>query len=223
MPDLPGLERLEPPGRRPAGGRELRALIAPSGSTRRCIPTSARSSATGFPTTSSRASDAQAARLVRLRRRVRPRRLPAAGASAPGRRRRRARPGRRQGHLPPLRAVCGAPERRQLEGRFGRHLEPALQPPAPRRLDVRRRGGPADPAGPGALRRGRRGRHPACAALHRRAHASAHIYPARHDAGDSDPSLPPMGLRVRLKASVDISRLSASRRASSCRRSRPTG
>ena len=35
--------------------------------------------------------------------------------------------------------------------------------------------------------------------------ASAHIYPARHDAGDSDPSLPPMGLRVRLKASVDIS------------------
>jgi hypothetical protein len=34
--------------------------------------------------------------------------------------------------------------------------------------------------------------------------ANAHIYPARHDAGDSDPSLPPMGLRVRLKASVDI-------------------
>jgi hypothetical protein len=35
--------------------------------------------------------------------------------------------------------------------------------------------------------------------------AKAHIYPARHDAGDADPSLPPMGLRVRLKASVDIS------------------
>jgi hypothetical protein len=35
---------------------------------------------------------------------------------------------------------------------------------------------------------------------------SAHIYPARHDAGSgNDPSLPPMGLRVRLKASVDIS------------------
>jgi hypothetical protein len=33
----------------------------------------------------------------------------------------------------------------------------------------------------------------------------AHIYPARHDAGDSGASLPPMGLRVRLKASVDIS------------------
>ena len=35
---------------------------------------------------------------------------------------------------------------------------------------------------------------------------SAHIYPARHDAGSgSDSSLPPMGLRLRLKASVDIS------------------
>ena len=35
--------------------------------------------------------------------------------------------------------------------------------------------------------------------------AKSHIFPARHDAGDSDASLPPMGLRVRLKASVDIS------------------
>jgi hypothetical protein len=35
----------------------------------------------------------------------------------------------------------------------------------------------------------------------------AHIYPARHDAGDrSAGSAPPMGLRVRLRASVDISR-----------------
>jgi hypothetical protein len=34
----------------------------------------------------------------------------------------------------------------------------------------------------------------------------AYIYPARHFASDSnDPALPPMGLRVRLKASVDIS------------------
>jgi hypothetical protein len=30
------------------------------------------------------------------------------------------------------------------------------------------------------------------------------IWPARHEAGDNDPSLPPMGLRLRLKASVDI-------------------
>jgi hypothetical protein len=35
----------------------------------------------------------------------------------------------------------------------------------------------------------------------------AYIYPARHFASDSsDSSLPPMGLRVRLKASVDVSR-----------------
>jgi hypothetical protein len=34
----------------------------------------------------------------------------------------------------------------------------------------------------------------------------AYVYPARHDASSSDdPSLPPMGLRVRLKAGVDIS------------------
>jgi hypothetical protein len=36
----------------------------------------------------------------------------------------------------------------------------------------------------------------------------AYVYPARHDASDSDdPALPPMGLRVRLKASVDIGSL----------------
>jgi hypothetical protein len=36
----------------------------------------------------------------------------------------------------------------------------------------------------------------------------AYVYPARHFASDSaDPSLPPMGLRVRLRASVDISKL----------------
>ena len=35
---------------------------------------------------------------------------------------------------------------------------------------------------------------------------SAYVYPARHEASSSnDPSLPPMGLRVRLKASVQIS------------------
>jgi hypothetical protein len=35
---------------------------------------------------------------------------------------------------------------------------------------------------------------------------TAHIYPARHDAGaGSSTALPPMGLRLRLKASVDIS------------------
>jgi hypothetical protein len=37
---------------------------------------------------------------------------------------------------------------------------------------------------------------------------STYIYPARHEASSAgDPSLPPMGLRVRLKANVDISHL----------------
>jgi len=36
---------------------------------------------------------------------------------------------------------------------------------------------------------------------------SAHIFPARHDAGSSDPSLPPMGLRVRLRASASLAGL----------------
>jgi hypothetical protein len=37
---------------------------------------------------------------------------------------------------------------------------------------------------------------------------NAYVYPARHEASnESDPALPPMGLRVRLKASVDISGL----------------
>jgi hypothetical protein len=39
------------------------------------------------------------------------------------------------------------------------------------------------------------------------------IYPARHEASDSsDPTLPPMGLRLRLKANVDISHLPAQAR-----------
>jgi hypothetical protein len=41
----------------------------------------------------------------------------------------------------------------------------------------------------------------------------AYVYPARHYASDSsDPTLPPMGLRVRLKAGVDISHLPAQAR-----------
>ena len=36
---------------------------------------------------------------------------------------------------------------------------------------------------------------------------SSFLWPARHAAGSADPALPPMGLVLRLKASVDISRL----------------
>ena len=51
----------------------------------------------------------------------------------------------------------------------------------------------------------------------------AYVYPARHFASsDTDPSLPRMGERLRLKAGVDISSFPA-RRASSPRRSSATG
>ena len=36
-----------------------------------------------------------------------------------------------------------------------------------------------------------------------------YIWPARHEAGTANPALPPMGLRLRLKASVDISQFPA--------------
>lgn len=38
---------------------------------------------------------------------------------------------------------------------------------------------------------------------------SAHLWPARHHAGSANPDLPPMGLRLRLQADVDVSRLPA--------------
>lgn len=41
---------------------------------------------------------------------------------------------------------------------------------------------------------------------------SAHIWPARHDAGTDDQSCPPMGARFRLKSSYDISSFSAKAR-----------
>jgi hypothetical protein len=42
---------------------------------------------------------------------------------------------------------------------------------------------------------------------------AAHLWPARHDAGSADPVLPPMGLRLRLRAGVDISGLPPQARA----------
>jgi hypothetical protein len=42
---------------------------------------------------------------------------------------------------------------------------------------------------------------------------AAHLWPARHDAGSQDSGLPPMGLRLRLRAGVDISGLPPQARA----------
>ena len=166
---------------------------------------------------------AQGARLVRLRRRVRQGRLPDAGASAAGRRRRRARPDRRQGRLPALRAVRGARERRQLEGRLGRRLEPALQPPAPGLVDV----APTRPACRSC---------PAWCATTRSQRASsgtrcASPPSARARRTSTRPATTPAIPTPRCRRWAcacgsrprSTSRATASRRASSCRRSRPTG
>jgi hypothetical protein len=42
---------------------------------------------------------------------------------------------------------------------------------------------------------------------------ASHLWPARHDAGSSDSGLPPMGLRLRLKAATDLSGLPPQARA----------
>ena len=93
----------------------------------------------------------------------------------------------------------------QLEGRLGRDLEPALEPPAPAWTS-------ADAAGlpilPGLARYDevRRGRIDHALRITVPRTRRAFIYPARHFASDSgDPDLPAMGQRVRL------------RRASTCR------
>ena len=91
---------------------------------------------------------------------------------------------------------------------LGRDLQPALGPAAPRRLDLGRRRRPADPRRPGPLRRGgARARSTTPCVSPRRARAATTSIPARHEAGTCGNNAPPMGLRVRLKASVNISRL----------------
>ena len=91
--------------------------------------------------------------------------------------------------------------------RLGRDLESALERAAARGLDVGGRGGAADLPRARALRRGRARHDRPRAALHRLADAAARTSIPRGTTRRrrDDPALPPMGLRVRLKASVDIS------------------
>ena len=100
--------------------------------------------------------------------------------------------------------------RRPLARGLGRDLQPALEPAAPARLDVRRRRRPADPARARALPRGEARPDRPRAPLHRVRDAPRFIYPARHFASSlTDPDLPAMGQRLRLKRGFDISRLPA--------------
>ena len=88
----------------------------------------------------------------------------------------------------------------------GAVLRPALQPPAAGRLDQRRRGRAADPPRPRpATTRSSAGASTTRSASRRRGPgAPTSTRPATSPRAASDPGLPPMGLRVRLKASVPL-------------------
>ena len=126
----------------------------------------------GIPITVVGRTSAQEPRLVRVRRRVRSRPVPHSpqrqDRGRPLLHRRPARADRRPLVLPPLRALRALSEGARLARRVGRDLEHALEQAPAGGLDFGRRGRPADPPGPRALRRGQaRGDRP-CAALHRR-------------------------------------------------------
>ncbi|HEV7806631.1 MAG TPA: hypothetical protein VGO80_12480 [Solirubrobacteraceae bacterium] len=100
------------------------------------------------------------------------------------------------------------PVRRALARRLRRDLRPALQPPAPRGLDL------GDAAGlpilPGLARYGEvaKGSIDHTLRFTARRTRRAYVYLARHFASsDSDPALPPMGLRVRLKRGASLAGL----------------
>ena len=88
----------------------------------------------------------------------------------------------------------------------GVELEPRSRTSCGRRVDVGRRRGAADPARARALRRGRGGRDQPRAALHRRRARSTATSSPRRTTRRRRPNaaLPPMGLRLRLKASFSL-------------------
>ena len=116
----------------------------------------------------------------------------------------RGRPRRLQA----LRALRGLPaERRQVvEGRLGRDLEPEVEQAAAEGMDLGGRRRPADPAGARALRGpARRGGIDHALRFTANRTRKAFIYPARHFASSlTDPDLPAMGQRLRLKASFNV-------------------
>ena len=175
-----------------------------------CTPTSARASGTARRSGSRyvvvHGAQPKSRVSVRLRRRERPGPVPDPGRRADrGRRALRRRPSRadrRPRRLPPLRAVRPAPQGARLARGLGRDLEPALErgcgPPAGRPPTP-----PACrscPASRATTRSPAAGSTTRCASPCERTRR-AYVYPARHFASDvTDADLPPMGLRVRLKA-----------------------
>ena len=161
---------------------------APAGT---CTPTSAPTRATASPTRSSAPTSRGCRSIHRIRRRIQPRPLPGPAQRARGGRGRKAT------------ATCSScrraaascmsstrtAQRRRLGSRVRRRLQPAQQRAAPGRLDLGRRGRPADlpPARP--LPRGRSRADRPRAAGHRGADPAGYIHPATHFASDSsDPT-----------------------------------
>ena len=136
-----------------------------------------------------------------------------------------AHPDRRQRRLQALRAVRRARQRRRA-GRPARAPSGTCAPTTCARTAGRRPTRPACRSCPGLVRYDEvaGGRDPPRAALHRLAHDARRTSTRRATTpATADPRLPPMGLRVRLKASVDISQLRQAGARRRCRRSRPTG
>ncbi len=127
-------------------------------------------------------------------------------------------PPRRGSRQPsPLRALQRPLGRLGLAGILRRVLRPEDERPAPRGLDLGRRGRSRDPAGPRALRRGLRpGGDPPCAPIHRAAHQRVRISrlapggaPGPRRASDGRAAAPEGGeghLRFRAGASEDLPR-----------------
>ena len=160
VPDLPEHERVEQAGRRAAGRRALRRLSSSNIPVGIGVhPDFGSFQGYGIPINVVPGIAEAKARPVPLRGSVRPRRLPDPEASEDRARLRRPHADRRPRPLPPVRAVRRAQDGVGLARRLGRDLEPALEPPAPRGMDERRRRRPSDPARPGALERGEEGRH----------------------------------------------------------------
>ena len=143
----------------------------------------------------------------RERSRARTRSAPTRRSRAAGLHRGPSRHHGRPGHVHPLRALRRPVQPDRLDRRLRGHLEPQLQRAAAGRLDVGGRRGPSYPARARALRRGAVGRdhprHPDDG--RRRPTPRTSGRPATRRARRSNPNLPPMGARFRLKASFDIS------------------
>ena len=112
--------------------------------------------------------------------------------------------------LQALRAVrrASARRRRALARRLGGDLEPALEPAAPARLDLGGRRRAADPAraSRATTRCGAAASTTRCASRRRARGGRSSIRRATSRPSSTDPDLPAMGQRLRLKRGYDISR-----------------